>query len=688
MFQYKHEDYEALKVHQPSYDACMHHIETGTSTVYDVEGVKFYIRVEPAPRKAVSTLLQPYKCNACKERAKKFITLHGPDGPVFLESIPESVIKCEPVLVGLRDLAKKLRANDDTPPELVLVENGTFPPVNEGVNAEGVPWKHPTITPNSVTDPEVARKFSPLWKEYGNTMDDRLAKIIDPDPRHARSITIVLEAARKSDHPEHWERTIQWIIGINSFVANIASESSFGNMTAYDKMRMRVYALMTGSFHEGTHYDFHKSENIIDFIQKGLGMEAVVGMMNGRRDERTYQISQVARAMEKAGVTDERTVSLSWNTHDDLDIHMKTPDGACIWYGNAKKYISGCRLNFDANASGCTSKTTEPVENISVIEPQKGYYTIYVNNYETTGCDVPFQITIKVSGEKDRVWDGVWKASMGSNSGNDKRRMICVCYVEFVNSKPEPIAMSDKEASRARATNDLWEKNIGDVTCRFATFSDAAAAGWTLVPLTKDNSPSDPYMALANKEKSYLCDKLDIPTTLTDLVSHVQSTKKSLFVRVYDVSPAYFVTHHSSNATFGDATFTRCVPCHYRDQGYVPMEPTKRGNARLNGEWFNGLSETSFARVNAVLHKEGHPSFISLEGIRVPNGSPHFPLGGGFYPTLLKPKFHELKSRWTAKNTLCTPPQTLFRGVAGGFVFGEHTFYLGDQKKEVRISSV
>lgn len=676
------------------YESCMHAIDTLPVPVFEVESVKFLIRPSHASRKHVSKILAPYKCDTCKQRANTFLTLRGPKGAVFLSNIPEEAIQCEPVLSSLRDLSKASATySSEFRPELVLVTEGVFPPVNEGVDVKGSPWQHPTIKTIDVTDPETAAKFNLLWRNYGNSMDERLIKLVDPDPRHARSINLVHEAALLSDHPDHWNGPIQWIIGLNAYAASIALGKSFLTMDAEQKMCMRVFAVMTGCSNDAFHPDYHKSENIVDFVSKGTSVDGVVAMMNGRRDERTYQVSQVARAMQRENVTDERTISLSWNARDDLDLHLRTPSGQWVYYQNAKQVVGGCRLNFDANAG--SNKTIDPVENISVLLPEKGRYEIYVNNFqqEQPPCNVEFQITIKVEGNTDRVWDGTWGHHMGSNSSNALPRMIKVCEVEFNETTSQEIVMSYKEAARARATNDQWEKHIGMVMCRYASIWDAKDDGWTAVNLPFSCKTNDHYMALAARSKKYLSDRCDNEFSkgnFEDLVKHAVSANQSLFVRVHDVSPGYFVCHENSEKTLHNAVFNCVVPCHYRDQGYTPMEPTKRGNARLNGEWFSSdITENSFVRVVAVLTKTHQPSFLALEGAVVPRNSANFPLGGGFYPTSLKPEFHALKSRWSARNTVTIPRASFETPVSGhttgGFVFGDHTFYLGSMKKEVRV---
>lgn len=80
--------------------------------------------------------------------------------------------------------------------------------------------------------------------------------------------------------------------------------------------------------------------------------------------------------------------SLAWYNYDDLDIHVREPDGTHIYFGNK------CgKLDVDMNAYGPRSR--QPVENVSFTRPADGKYRVYVNQYnrrETT--DFGFSVEI------------------------------------------------------------------------------------------------------------------------------------------------------------------------------------------------------------------------------------------------------------------------------------------------------
>jgi hypothetical protein len=80
-------------------------------------------------------------------------------------------------------------------------------------------------------------------------------------------------------------------------------------------------------------------------------------------------------------------VFLAWKSRADLDLFLKCPSGGVIWARN----LSACggRLDLDANGSG-NPRTSDPVEHISITNPEQGTYSIAVANCETLGAAEPF----------------------------------------------------------------------------------------------------------------------------------------------------------------------------------------------------------------------------------------------------------------------------------------------------------
>jgi len=89
--------------------------------------------------------------------------------------------------------------------------------------------------------------------------------------------------------------------------------------------------------------------------------------------------------------------SLAWYNYDDLDFHVRLPNGSHIYFGqphDTSGYDRGQRiLDVDMNAGYGT--TREPVENLSFTNPKDGKYSVWVNQFnrrETT--DVGFAIEV------------------------------------------------------------------------------------------------------------------------------------------------------------------------------------------------------------------------------------------------------------------------------------------------------
>ena len=102
----------------------------------------------------------------------------------------------------------------------------------------------------------------------------------------------------------------------------------------------------------------------------------------------------------KAGgdVTGVLRCSLSWFNFDDLDLHLKGPNGLHVWYSNPTNF--GGRLDVDMNVS---NPVRDAVENITWTDRSKipeGKYQLYVNNYtKRERKDVGFDVELEFDGE-------------------------------------------------------------------------------------------------------------------------------------------------------------------------------------------------------------------------------------------------------------------------------------------------
>jgi hypothetical protein len=89
--------------------------------------------------------------------------------------------------------------------------------------------------------------------------------------------------------------------------------------------------------------------------------------------------------------------SLSWFNYDDLDIHVREPNGNHIYYSRKENHTTSGRLDVDMNAGGRSSRSA--VENITWTKEtsmEEGIYHVYVNNYTLRETiDVGFDVEIE-----------------------------------------------------------------------------------------------------------------------------------------------------------------------------------------------------------------------------------------------------------------------------------------------------
>lgn len=92
---------------------------------------------------------------------------------------------------------------------------------------------------------------------------------------------------------------------------------------------------------------------------------------------------------------------LAWDYTDDLDFHMKEPDGHTIYYPN-KRMKSRCGGELDLDANGGDGIRANPAENIFYSDRSKmreGVYTLMVNNYNRRSGASGFEIEIEFDGQ-------------------------------------------------------------------------------------------------------------------------------------------------------------------------------------------------------------------------------------------------------------------------------------------------
>lgn len=100
------------------------------------------------------------------------------------------------------------------------------------------------------------------------------------------------------------------------------------------------------------------------------------------------------------GQTGEITVTLAWNSIDDLDLYLIEPNGESIYFQN-KKSLNGGILDIDRNAEG-NLLSENPIENIYYHStPPNGKYKILVNFYRDNSYQraVPYKVYLKIGSQ-------------------------------------------------------------------------------------------------------------------------------------------------------------------------------------------------------------------------------------------------------------------------------------------------
>lgn len=111
----------------------------------------------------------------------------------------------------------------------------------------------------------------------------------------------------------------------------------------------------------------------------------------------------IKERVKQAGgnVTGDFRASLAWFNHDDLDLHLKEPNGFEIYYGRKLDSITGGNLDVDMNAGYGYSRT--PVENITFPRREgmkEGKYSLFVHQFTKRETkDVGFELEVEFNGE-------------------------------------------------------------------------------------------------------------------------------------------------------------------------------------------------------------------------------------------------------------------------------------------------
>jgi hypothetical protein len=138
---------------------------------------------------------------------------------------------------------------------------------------------------------------------------------------------------------------------------------------------------------------------------------------------------------------------LAWNYRDDLDFHMREPDGGHIYFSNRRTLSrNGGMLDLDAN--GADGQRDDPAENIVYADRKKmreGTYVLQVNNWSRRSDGVGFEVEIEFDGNV---------ISIGHDKVLRNGDTIDVAHINY--SKAEGFKIIKSLPSNA-TVRDMWE---------------------------------------------------------------------------------------------------------------------------------------------------------------------------------------------------------------------------------------
>jgi hypothetical protein len=131
--------------------------------------------------------------------------------------------------------------------------------------------------------------------------------------------------------------------------------------------------------------------------------------------------AEIKKRVESAGGQYQNVdirISLLWNNRNDLDLHVITPRGEHIFYGNKQSATCKGWLDVDANVHG---ETPKPVENTrwKIGEAPKGKYKVYVQNFrfhESSQEATPFKLEVAINGKIQHFSNETKANAYGPNS--------------------------------------------------------------------------------------------------------------------------------------------------------------------------------------------------------------------------------------------------------------------------------
>ncbi|MDJ0858264.1 MAG: hypothetical protein QNJ03_04225 [Dinoroseobacter sp.] len=110
-----------------------------------------------------------------------------------------------------------------------------------------------------------------------------------------------------------------------------------------------------------------------------------------------------ARREQAGAELGDLTITLAWDTTDDMDLYVTCPAGVTVWH--QQRLACNGQLDVDSNVG---APAPEPVENTFFTDPLAGTYSVRVNLYasRTGGGETPFTVQIR-SGDRVENLTGI-----------------------------------------------------------------------------------------------------------------------------------------------------------------------------------------------------------------------------------------------------------------------------------------
>lgn len=175
-----------------------------------------------------------------------------------------------------------------------------------------------------------------------------------------------------------------------------------------------------------------------------------------------HDVDDLMERLKREGAKNgDITISLSWDTYDDLDLHVFLPSGVEIFYSNNHDEKGKAKLDVDMNGGGPSSKT--PVENVFIGDMDKndeaphGVYKVVVQNYTyhtkgaTKETEIQWQVVVRKNGGKEKY--------TGKCAGTREQSNVVACEFEYTG-RTVPYEKKD-QSSEATASSVNITTSVG-----------------------------------------------------------------------------------------------------------------------------------------------------------------------------------------------------------------------------------